>query len=202
MAMPPNGASVVGVPANAAPTRLPENSSMPASISQSAARPTRRPRVPGDSATSATPCPNASAAASCSRAWSGPCATWDARAASATAPAAASAPEAPSRSLAPRTIRLAEPPVDVVLALGGERGIDAVLVHLERLHRLLVLGHGPGADRVAHVLQLRHVADVGAGSVAARLGALVLHRTQQFEAFQRLAGRSGDLRQRLHFRLR
>src|SRR3546814_8350993 len=77
-------------------------------------------------------------------------------------------------------VPLLEHPVDVVLAFGGERLVDAVLVDLERAaDRFLALGQGPGAQRIAYVLQLGHVTAIGGGGGTAALGAPVLHRTDR-----------------------
>src|SRR5690606_41468265 len=88
---------------------------------------------------SADPARSARSAAS-TRPASGPCATGGPRQPGCRIRGHGGAPDQPrGRSPAPRPAALPEPPVDVVLALGGERLVDSVLVDLERLHRFLVL---------------------------------------------------------------
>src|SRR3546814_5591416 len=54
---------------------------------------------------------------------------------------------------------LLQVPVDLVLALGGERRVDAVLVDLEgTAGDLLALGQRPGTQRVADVVESGHEA--------------------------------------------
>src|SRR5690606_6613821 len=202
---PPNGAAAELPPPSTRHARAPANTRLPASSNPTASAATRGIRGRARAAI-ATPWPKAITAAACSTARSASAAAWEAYAASATPAPAISAPLARSQRTsgagavltagAPRTQRaappggcgawrthawrrglLAKPPEHLELAVHGERVVDAVLVDLERtVGDLVAMGQRPGADRVAHVLQLGHVALVLAVREPARLGPDVLDR--------------------------
>src|SRR3546814_2072755 len=72
---------------------------------------------------------------------------------------------------------LLQVPVDLVLALGGERRVDAVLVDLEgTAGDLLALGQRPGTQRVADVVESGHEAGEVGNRHATGLGLHVLDR--------------------------
>src|SRR3546814_2156669 len=72
---------------------------------------------------------------------------------------------------------LLQVPVDLVLALGGERRVDAVLVDLVgTAGDLLALGQRPGTQRVADVVESGHEAGEVGHRHATGLGLHVLDR--------------------------
>src|SRR5690606_35169693 len=188
---PPNGAAAELPPPSTRHARAPANTRLPASSNPTASAATRGIRGRARAAI-ATPWPKAITAAACSTARSASAAAWEAYAASATPAPAISAPLARSQRTsgagaaltagAPRTHAgrrglLATPPERLERAVSGERWVDAVLVELERtVGDLVAMGQRPGADRVAHVLELGHVALVLAVREPARLGPDVLDR--------------------------
>src|SRR5690606_11538331 len=165
------------------------NSTLPASSSTSAARASRDSGARA-SAASATPCPKACTAAVCASTRTGSAAPCAAQAPSATPAAASSAPLARSQpedpppvlltAARPETPRAAsrgcgarttmtsalpglflQLPEHLELALRGKGRVDDVHVVLVRAAGdLVAVGHRPGADRIAHVLQLGHEARV------------------------------------------